>query len=39
VLSLPALDISVPMGEIYAKIEFPPVEDIPKGSTIGGPVK
>jgi Uma2 family endonuclease len=39
VLSLPALDISVPMGEIYAKIEFPPEEDIPKGSTIGGPVK
>jgi Uma2 family endonuclease len=36
-LSLPSLDLSVPMAEIYAKVDFPPEEELAAQRTMGEP--
>lgn len=36
-LVLPAVEVSVPAAEIYAKVDFPPEEELPEGSTMGEP--
>jgi Uma2 family endonuclease len=38
-LALPALDLSVPMAEIYAKVEFPPEASVAEGITKGAPTR